>query len=76
MIDATHDLPMNRQAEVLAMSRSTVSSLPRPTSEADLALMRRIDEVHLEHPFAGSRLLRDRLRLEGFKPSVASMCAR
>jgi len=68
MIDATHDLPMNRQAELLAISHSNVYYLPRPTSEADLALMRRIDELHLEHPFAGSRMLRDILRLEGFKP--------
>jgi putative transposase len=66
MIDATHDLPMNRQAELPAMSHSNVSYLPRSTSEADLALMRPIDEVHLEHPFAGSRMLRDIVRLEGF----------
>jgi putative transposase len=46
MIDATHDLPITRQAELLAMSHSTVSSLPRSTPEADLALMRRSDEAH------------------------------
>ena len=67
MIDATHDLSISRQAELLAISHSNVYYLPRPTSEADLALMRRIDELHLEHPFAGSRMLRDMLRLEGFK---------
>ena len=67
MIDATHDLSINRQAELLAISHSNVYYLPRPTSEADLVLMRRIDELHLEHPFAGSRMLRDMLRLEGFK---------
>lgn len=65
MIDATHDLSINRQAELLAISHSNVYYLPRPTSEADLMLMRRIDELHLEHPFAGSRMLRDMLRLEG-----------
>ena len=67
MIDSAHDLPINRQAELLAISHSNVYYLPRPTSEADLVLMRRIDELHLEYPFAGSRMLRDMLRLEGFK---------
>ena len=55
-----------RQAQLLELSRSSVYYLPQPTSEADLALMRRIDELHLEHPFAGSRMLRDLLRREGF----------
>jgi putative transposase len=67
MIDATHDLPLGRQAELLAISRSNLYYLPRPTSDADLALMRRIDELHLNYPFAGSRMLRDMLRLEGVK---------
>jgi putative transposase len=67
MIDATHDLSISRQAELLAISHSNVYYLPRPTSEADLVLMRRIDELHMECPFAGSRMLRDMLRLEGFK---------
>lgn len=40
---------------------------PEPIPEAELALMRRIDELHLEHPFAGSRMLRDLLRLQGIK---------
>jgi len=55
MIDATHKLKMTRQAELLAISRSNLYYLPRPTSDADLALMRRIDELHLNYPFAGSR---------------------
>ena len=67
MIDSSHDLSINRQAELLAISHSNVYYLPRPNSEADLVLMRRIDELHLEHPFAGSRMLRDMLRLEGFR---------
>ena len=66
MIDATHDLPLVRQAQLLDLSRSTVYYQPQPTSDADLALMRRIDELHLEHPFAGSRMLRDLLNREGF----------
>jgi putative transposase len=65
MIDPTHELPLVRQAQLLDLSRSSVYYLPQPTPEADLALMRRIDELHLEHPFAGARMLRDLLRHEG-----------
>jgi putative transposase len=65
MIDATHELPLSRQAELLAISRSNLYYLPQPTPEADWVLMRRIDELHLNYPFAGSRMLRDMLRLEG-----------
>ena len=65
MIDRSHELPICRQAKALGISRGSVYYLARPTSDADLALMRRIDELHLEHPFAGSRMLRDLLRAEG-----------
>jgi putative transposase len=67
MIDATHDLPIRRQAELLEVSRSNVYYLPRPTSEADLAVMRRLDELHLNYPFAGARMLRDMLNREGIQ---------
>ena len=67
MIDRTHDLPITRQAKALNISRGSVYYLPRPVSVADLVLMRRIDELHLEFPFAGSRLLRDLLADEGSK---------
>ena len=65
MIDRQHVLPVTRQSELLALSRSTVYYLPKPVSARALMLMRRIDELHLNHPFAGSRMLRDMLRLEG-----------
>ena len=65
MIDTNHRLPVVRQAQLLELSRSSVYYLPRPTSSEDLALMRRIDELHLEHPFAGSRMMRDFLKAEG-----------
>ena len=65
MIDTDHRLPIVRQAQLLELSRSLVYYLPRPTASADLALMRRLDELHLEHPFAGSRMLRDLLKAEG-----------
>ncbi|WP_414674830.1 IS3 family transposase [Limnobacter sp.] len=65
MIDRRHKLPIRRQAGALALSRGSVYYLPRPVSERDLALMRRLDELHLELPFAGARMLRDLLRQEG-----------
>jgi putative transposase len=65
MIDREHKLPIKRQAEVLEISRGTVYYQPRPVSERDLLLMRAIDELHLDHPFAGSRMLRDLLRQQG-----------
>src|SRR5579864_986544 len=65
MIDPTHELPIVRQAQLLDLSRSSVYYLPQATPEAELALMRRIDELHLEHPFAGARMLRDLLRGDG-----------
>ena len=67
MIDRAHDLPISKQAEALNISRGSVYYLPRPVSAADLALMRRIDELHLEFPFAGSRMLRGLLAAEGSK---------
>jgi putative transposase len=67
MIDRDHDLPITRQAQLLQICRGAVYYLPRPVSATDLALMRRIDELHLEHPFMGARMLRDQLRREGIK---------
>ena len=67
MIDRSHTLPLTRQARELGVSRGSIYYLPRPVSHADLAIMRRIDELHLEFPFAGSRMLRDLLRQEGIE---------
>jgi putative transposase len=64
MIDRDHDLPVTQQAKALKLSRSTIYSKPRPVSAEDLALMRRIDELHLDYPFAGARMLRSLLRRE------------
>ena len=65
MIDRQHALPIKRQAELVGISRGTVYYRPEPVSESDLALMRQLDALHLEHPFAGSRMLRDLLRRAG-----------
>ncbi len=65
MIDRSHELPIVRQAELVGISRGSVYYLPQPVSESDLVLMRRMDAMHLEHPFAGARTLRDWLQKEG-----------
>jgi putative transposase len=67
MIDRQHDLSITKQAEALGISRSSVYYLPRPVPAAELAVMRRMDELHLEFPFAGSRMLRDLLNQDGIK---------
>jgi putative transposase len=67
MIDRSHGLPVVQQAKVLGISRGSVYYRPRPVSAEDLAIMRRMDELHLEFPFAGSRMLRDLLRAEGIE---------
>jgi len=65
MIDRTHPLPVVRQCQLLKLARSTAYYQPTPVSQTTLALMRRIDELHLQYPFAGARMLRDLLRQEG-----------
>ena len=64
MIDKAHELPVVHQALLLDLSRSTVYYQPQPMPESGLQLMRQIDKLHLDHPFAGARMLRDLLRLE------------
>ena len=65
MIDRDHKLSITRQASLLNISRGTVYYLPQPVSPADLTLMRRLDELHLQHPFMGARMLRDQLARQG-----------
>jgi putative transposase len=65
MITSQHPLPVTRQCQLLALPRSSVYYAARPVPAATLALMRQLDELHLEYPFAGSRMLRDLLRLRG-----------
>lgn len=65
MIDRTDPLPISHQAKALNISRGSVYYLPRPVCERDQQLMKRIDKLHLEFPFAGARMLRDLLRQEG-----------
>jgi len=67
MIDRTHELPVSRQCQILELPRSTAYYRPASESAENLALMRRIDELHLEFPFAGGRMLRDLLRPEGIR---------
>ena len=67
MINPEHKLSIRRQSELLEISRSTIYYRPRPMSDADLMLMRRLDELHMNYPFAGSRMLRDLLSLQGLE---------
>ena len=67
MIDRTHQLSISRQAQLLGISRGSVYYQPKPVSEEDLVLMRKLDELHLEYPFMGARMLRDQLNRMGFK---------
>ena len=67
MIDRKHDLSITKQAEVLQISRGSVYYQPRPVSDADLAIMQHLDRLHLEFPFAGSRMLRGLLAADGCK---------
>ena len=79
MIDRGNVLSLTRQAKLLRLSRSSVYSLPRPVPPARLTIMHRIDALHLDHPFAGSRMLRDMLRLEGVtigRQAVATLMRR
>jgi putative transposase len=66
MIDRSDELSVKRQCELLDLNRSGVYYVPRPIPEADLKLMRRIDELHLKHPYYGARRLAKQLRREGF----------
>jgi putative transposase len=67
MIDRDHELPVSKQCAALGISRGSIYYEPVAVSASDLALMRRMDELHLEHPHAGSRMLRDLLAAEGSK---------
>ena len=67
MIDRTHQLSLSSQARALGISRGSIYYKARPVSSADLALMHRIDELHLAYPFAGSRMLQGLLLGEGYK---------
>lgn len=66
MTNRDHKLSLTRQADLLGISRGSLYYEPRPTSDDDLKLMRRIDELHMEYPFAGSRMMKGLLRQEGF----------
>lgn len=77
MIDTTAKLSVSRQAILLGISRGSVYYEPCPVSEADLKLMHRMDKLHMEFPFASSRMLQGLLVQEEFKVGrlhVARLC--
>lgn len=66
MVNATDEvLSIRRQCDLLGIARSGLYYEAVPTSDEELALMRRIDELHLKHPFFGSRMLTQKLKGEG-----------
>jgi putative transposase len=67
MIDRDHALPLAHQAQLLELSRGSLYYVPIPISPADLDLMREIDKLHTEYPFAGARMLRDFLKLRSYR---------
>jgi len=67
MIERDHMLPLTRQSQILALSRSSLYYRAVPVNVRDLQIMKLIDEIHLKHPFYGSRSIRDRLRDHGYK---------
>ena len=66
MIDRDSTLSISRQAQLVGISRGSVYYHAKPVSAVDLELMRHIDELHLEHPFMGARMLRDQLNRKGY----------
>lgn len=75
MNDRTDKLPVTRQCQILRLARSTAYYRPEAASDDDLALMRRIDELHLDFPFAGARMLRDMLKREGHAVGRKRVCS-
>jgi putative transposase len=67
MIDRTHELPVSRQCQLLEIGRSSYYYQAVPVNQADVDLMRLIDEIHLKYPFYGSRKVRDELKGQGIK---------
>ncbi len=65
MIDRTHRLPLTQQCRILRLAGASAYYTPREVPPQDLTLMRRIDQLHLEHPRSGARMLRDFLRADG-----------
>lgn len=67
MIDQTHTLSITKQAAALGLSRSSVYYVPRLIGDADLALMKRVDALDLDSPFAGARMLKRLLHRAGVR---------
>lgn len=65
MMDDNHGLSIIRQAQLTGISWGSVYYLPRPINLSVQKLMRRIDRLHLEHPFMSARMLRDQLNRVG-----------
>lgn len=67
MIDRAHELPIRRQCQILEIGRSSYYYQAVPVKQADVDLMRIIDEIHLKYPFYGSRKIRNELKARGIQ---------
>jgi putative transposase len=65
MIDRDSKLSLVQQCRIVEISRTSMYYEPKPVSSRDIELMRLIDEIHLRHPFYGSRRIRDELNGSG-----------
>ncbi len=65
MIEPEDEVSVRRQCELLRVNRSGLYYEPRATDADELALMKRIDDLHLKHPFYGSRKITQALKAEG-----------
>jgi putative transposase len=67
MIQRDHMLPLTRQSQILELSRSSLYYKAVPVNARDLQIMKLMDEIHLKHPYWGSRNIRDELQGQGYK---------
>ena len=67
MVEPEENLSVRRQCELVQVCRSGLYYKPEPTPQAELVLMRRIDELHLKFPFYGSRKLTQQLKRQGLE---------
>jgi putative transposase len=67
MIDRTAKLSITKQAELLGIRRGVVYYTAKALSDHELTLMNEIDRLHLEHPFMGTRMLKNELSAKGYQ---------
>ena len=67
MINKDFKITLTRQAELLCLNRTGLYYVPKPMNDNDLSILRKLDELHLQYPFMGARMLQDQLNRQGVK---------